>query len=56
MYVCTIDSNSCPINDNNDISDRKIIEIYFEALAALEKCKTKYDKLRVLGDMLRHII
>ena len=38
------------------ISNEKFIEIYFEALDVLQKCKHKYDKKRVLGMMLKHII
>ena len=56
ISYATIASSSRPIDDNNDISNQKIIEIYFEALDALEKCKTKYNKFRVLGNMLRHVI
>lgn len=43
-------------NDNDDISNEKILEIYFEALDALQKCRNKYDKMRVLGMMLKHVI
>lgn len=44
------------IDDCDDIPNEKIIEIYFEALDALQKCKNKYDKMRVLGMMLKHVI
>lgn len=42
--------------DNDDLSNEKILEIYFEALDALQKCKNKYDKMRVLGMMLKYVI
>lgn len=42
--------------EDNDISNEKILEIYFEALDALQKCQNKYDKMRVLGMMLKHVI
>lgn len=42
--------------DNENISNDKIMDIYFEALDALQKCKNKYDKMRVLGMMLKHVI
>lgn len=43
-------------HEDDDISNEKILEIYFEALDALQKCKNKYDKMRVLGMMLKHVI
>lgn len=43
-------------NSDNDLSNEKILEIYFEALDALQKCKNKYDKMRVLGKMLSYVI
>lgn len=49
-------SSSQRANDNDNLSNEQILDIYFEALDALEKCKTKYDKMRVLGNMLRHVI
>lgn len=50
-------AKSRPPNDNNeDLSNEKILEIYFEALDALQKCKNKYDKMRVLGMMLKYVI
>lgn len=42
--------------NEDDLTNEKLLEIYFEALDALEKCKTKFDKMRVLGNMLRHVI
>ena len=47
-------SQMAPADDG--LSNEKLLEIYFEAIDALEKCQTKYDKLRVLGNMLRHVI
>lgn len=45
------------VRDNNDdISNEKLLEIFFDAVDALEKCQTKFDKLRVLGMMLKHAI
>lgn len=41
---------------DNDLSNEKILEIFFEAIDALEKCRNKYDKMRVLGNMLRYVI
>ena len=35
--------------DSDDISNEKLLDTYFEAIDALQKCKNKYDKLRVLG-------
>lgn len=43
-------------NNNDDISNDRLLEIFFDAVDALEKCKTKYDKLRVLGMMLQHAL
>lgn len=43
-------------NNNDDISNERLLEIFFDAVDALEKCQTKYDKLRVLGMMLQHAI
>lgn len=43
-------------NDDNDLSNEKLLEIFFNAIDALEKCKTKFDKMRVLGMMLKHVI
>lgn len=42
--------------DNDDLSNDRLLEIFFDAVDALEKCKSKYDKLRVLGNMLKHVI
>lgn len=42
--------------EDDDLPNEKILEIYFEALDALQKCKNKYDKMRVLGMMLKHVI
>lgn len=45
------------VRDNNDdLSNEKLLEIFFDAVDALEKCQTKFDKLRVLGMMLKHAI
>ena len=41
---------------NDSLTNKQILDIYFEALDALEKCKTKYDKMRVLGNMLKYVI
>lgn len=41
---------------NDDISNDKLLDIYFEAIDALQKCRNKFDKLRVLGMMLRHAL
>lgn len=48
--------NSNIHNDNDDLSNDKILEIFFEAVDALQKCTNKYDKIRVLGNMLRYVI
>lgn len=42
--------------DKDDLSNDKLLEIFFSAIDALEKCKTKFDKMRVLGMMLKHVI
>lgn len=42
--------------ESDNLSNERLLDIFFEAINALEKCKTKYDKLRVLGNMLRHVI
>lgn len=51
-------SNHHDVSHNNDdnLSNEKIMQIYFEALDALQRCKNKFDKMRVLGMMLRHVI
>lgn len=54
-YSSVVKSGPQP-GENDDISNEKILEIYFEALDALQKCKNKYDKMRVLGMMLNHVI
>ena len=43
-------------NNNDDISNEKLMEIFFDAVDALQRCQNKYDKLRVLGMMLKHAI
>lgn len=43
-------------DNNDDLSNEKLLEIFFNAIDALEKCQTKFDKLRVLGMMLKHAI
>lgn len=42
--------------ETDDISNDRLLQIFFEAVDALEKCKNKFDKLRVLGKMLSHVI
>lgn len=54
-YASVVKSNNKP-QENENLSNQQILDIYFEAINALEKCTTKYDKLRVLGNMLRHVI
>lgn len=49
-----IENNQC--NDDNDISNEQILQIYFDAIDALQKCKNKFDKMRVLGMMLKHVL
>lgn len=56
VSYATMASSIQRTDDNDNLSNEKILDIYFEALDALEKCKTKYDKMRVLGNMLRHVI
>lgn len=55
LYSDTTRYNSQEEN-SDDISNDTLLNIYFEAIDALQKCKNKYDKLRVLGNMLRHVI
>lgn len=43
-------------NEEDDISNEKLLEIYFDAIDALQQCHNKYDKLRVLGMMLKHAL
>lgn len=43
-------------NNDDDLTNEKLLEIFFNAVDALEKCRTKFDKLRVLGMMLKHAI
>lgn len=54
-YANIINNNSQD-ECNDDISNEKLLDIYFEAIDALQKCRNKYDKLRVLGMMLRHAL
>lgn len=42
--------------EEDDISNEKLLEIYFDAIDALQQCQNKYDKLRVLGMMLKHAL
>ena len=38
--------------ESDDVSHEKLSDIYFEAFDPLQKCKNKYDKLRVfLGEL-----
>lgn len=48
--------NQGQYHDNDDLPNDKILEIYFEAIDALQKCKNKFDKMRVLGNMLKYVI
>lgn len=43
-------------NNDDDISNERLLEIFFNAVDALEKCRNKFDKLRVLGMMLKQAI
>lgn len=43
-------------NTENDISNEQILQIYFDAIDALQKCKNKFDKMRVLGMMLKQVL
>lgn len=47
---------SCNVDTSDDISNERLLDIFFEAVDALQKCQNKYDKLRVLGIMLRNAI
>ena len=54
-YTCVVKSNNKP-QENDNLSNDQILEIYYGAINFLEKCKTKYDELRVLGNMLRYVL
>ena len=54
-YASVAGSNQRTQQDDS-LTNEQILDIYFEALDALEKCKTKYDKMRVLGNMLKYVI
>lgn len=46
-----------PIEDtDNDIPNQKLLDIHCQTLDELLKCKNKYDKMRLQGMMLRHVI
>lgn len=49
-------NNAKHFDNDNDISSDSLLDIFFEAVDALQKCQNKYDKLRVLGMMLQHVI
>lgn len=56
ILYSSILSNNKHADDTDDLSNDKLLDIYFEAVDALQKCRNKYDKLRVLGMMLRHAL
>lgn len=41
-------------DDDNDISNERLLDIYFEAINALQRCKN--NTIRVLGMMLKNAI
>lgn len=43
-------------NRNDDISNERLLEIFFDAIDALQRCQNKFDKLRVLGMILKNAI
>lgn len=47
---------SCSASAGDDLSNDRLLQIFFDAVDALQRCKNKYDKLRVLGMMLQHAI
>lgn len=51
-----ITSQNNQFGESDDLSNDKLLDIYFEAIDALQQCRNKYDKLRVLGMMLRHAL
>ena len=42
--------------EGSDLLNDQLLDIYFEGIVAFEKCRTKYDKWRVLGKMVIHVI
>ena len=54
-YVDMINCNN-KHNEDDNISNEQILEIYFEALNVLQKCENKYDKTKVLRMLLKHVI
>lgn len=44
------------IDNDNDISNERLLEIFFDAVDALQRCQNKYDKLRVLGMILKNAL
>lgn len=51
------DSKNNQVSNNyEDISNETLLQIFFEAVEALQKCHNKNVKLRVLGNMLKYAI
>lgn len=38
---------------HDDISNERLLEIFFNAVDLLKRCQHKFDKIRVLGMMLK---
>lgn len=47
-------NNFCNIFIDDNRTNDKLLDIFFSAIDALQKCKNKYDILRVLGMIIRH--
>lgn len=56
VLYSNITNRNSQFDDSDDLSNDKLLDIYFEAIDALQQCRNKYDKLRVLGMMLRHAL
>lgn len=56
VLYSNVTSHNGHYDDSDDLSNDKLLDIYFEAIDALQQCRNKYDKLRVLGMMLRHAL
>lgn len=55
-YADIVNNQNKTKDNNEELSNERLVELYFEAIEALHKCKTKIEKLRVLGELLKHAI
>ena len=47
LYSEVAKGKSYERNNNDDISNERLMQIFFDVVDALQRCQNKYDKLRV---------